>query len=171
MNDPHLPESHKITPPTQTQNLPGSQDAMLPRPLDEDLEYQPAERLRDKVVLITGGDSGIGRSVALLLAKEGAAICLLYLNEHEDARKTAERISQRGGKVIAFAGDVGEPSFCERCVQETIAALDGWMFSSTTPVSRRRSKGWKIWCRNGWSGFFARIFSAISTWPRLPSPT
>jgi NAD(P)-dependent dehydrogenase (short-subunit alcohol dehydrogenase family) len=93
---------------------------MQPQPLDVDIEHVPTAKLKDQVAIITGGDSGIGRSVALLFAREGANVCLVYLNEHEDAQKTADRIQHIERRAISRAGDVGDPKFCEQCVAQTI---------------------------------------------------
>lgn len=118
-----LPQSHQKPPPPQEQSLPGSQQEMRPRPIDEDLDRKPSGKLAGKVAVITGGDSGIGRSVALLFAREGADICIVYLEEHEDANQTAARIRELGRKVILCAGDIGNPEFCSQCVQQTVEKL------------------------------------------------
>jgi NAD(P)-dependent dehydrogenase (short-subunit alcohol dehydrogenase family) len=109
--------------PPQKQAPPGSQKRMRPRPVEEDKERQGSGKLTDKVAVITGADSGIGRSVALLFAKEGADVCVVYLNEHADAAETVERIEQLGQRAIKCAGDLGEPSFCKKVVTETIKAF------------------------------------------------
>ena len=95
---------------------------MKPLPVDEDIGYIASGKLKGKVAIVTGGDSGIGRSVALLFAKEGADICIVYLNEHEDADLTIARIEKFGGRVIQFDGDLANPNFCEEVVQRTINA-------------------------------------------------
>jgi NAD(P)-dependent dehydrogenase (short-subunit alcohol dehydrogenase family) len=118
-----LPKTHLKPPPPQTQEPPGSQEAMRPQPMEEDLERAPSGKLKDKVAIITGGDSGIGRSVALLFAREGADICIVYLKEHDDARKTAARIKDMGRMAVLCAGDVGDPDFCVRCVDHTLRSL------------------------------------------------
>jgi NAD(P)-dependent dehydrogenase (short-subunit alcohol dehydrogenase family) len=107
----------------QTQDLPGSQEEMRPEPVEEEKEYVPSGRLNGKVAIVTGGDSGIGRSVAILFAKEGADVCIVYLNEHEDADKTMWRIEELGRRVIKFDGDLGDPDFCEAVIQRTINAF------------------------------------------------
>jgi len=96
---------------------------MRPEPIDEDLDRESSGKLRGKVAIVTGGDSGIGRSVALLFAREGADVCIVYLEEHDDARETAARIEKLGRKAILRAGDVGDPEFCESCVNQTIETL------------------------------------------------
>ncbi|HEY3856739.1 MAG TPA: SDR family oxidoreductase [Verrucomicrobiae bacterium] len=120
MSVARLSKAHQKPPPPQKQKLPGSQKAMRPQPVDEDKKRNPAGRLQGKVAIITGADSGIGKSVALLFAREGADICIVYLEEHEDAKTTAARIEEIGRKVILCAGDIGEPGFCSKCVERTI---------------------------------------------------
>lgn len=114
---------NKIKQPPQEQELPGSQKQMRPQPLDEDKQYTGTEKLRGKVAIVTGADSGIGRSVAILFAKEGADISMVYLNEHEDAKDTMKRIEEIGGRVIKFDGDLADPKFCETIVKETVNAF------------------------------------------------
>ena len=80
-------------------------------------------RLKGKVALITGGDSGIGRAVAILFAREGADIALAYLNEHEDARATKEKVEAEGRRCILIAGDVSKQKFCDRAVARTMKEL------------------------------------------------
>jgi NAD(P)-dependent dehydrogenase (short-subunit alcohol dehydrogenase family) len=118
-----LDERFTKPPPPQEQEMPGSEEAMRPKPLDEDPRYRPNRKLEGKVAIISGGDSGIGRAVALLFAKEGADVCLVYLNEHEDANYTVERIRQLGHRAIKCAGDIGDPKFCARAVEETVDAF------------------------------------------------
>ena len=80
---------------------------------------------KGKVALITGADSGIGRAVAALFAREGADIAILYLCEHDDAAKTKEIVEAEGRKAIAIAGDIGDKDFCERAVEEMVEKLGG----------------------------------------------
>jgi NAD(P)-dependent dehydrogenase (short-subunit alcohol dehydrogenase family) len=120
---PHLEKQHKQPPPPQEQDLPGSEEAMNPQPLDEDPEYRASGKLEGKVAIITGGDSGIGRAVAILFAKEGADVCIAYLDEHEDAENTAARLRELGRRVLTIAGDIGDPEVCQRIVDETLSTL------------------------------------------------
>ncbi len=82
-------------------------------------------RLDGKVALITGGDSGIGRAVAVLFAREGANVAILYLCEHDDAEKTRQIVEGEGRRAITIAGDLGDKSFCERAVAQTVEQLGG----------------------------------------------
>jgi NAD(P)-dependent dehydrogenase (short-subunit alcohol dehydrogenase family) len=102
---------------------PGLESAMTPRPRAEDPTYHGSGKLWNKAALITGGDSGIGRAVAILFAKEGADIALVYLNEHGDAEETRRRVEAEGRRCVTLAGDVGDEAFCQRAVQQTVAAL------------------------------------------------
>jgi NAD(P)-dependent dehydrogenase (short-subunit alcohol dehydrogenase family) len=105
--------------PPQKQAPPGKQGKMKPTPIDENEHYVASGKLKGKVAVITGGDSGIGRSVALLFAKEGADICIVYLNEHKDAKLTKARIEEAGSRIILFAGDIAKPNFCRKVIQGT----------------------------------------------------
>ena len=102
--------------------LPGSEEKLEPKP-DWEPRYPGSGRLKDKVALITGGDSGIGRAVAALFAREGADIAIVYLCEHADARKTKAIVEKEGRKAIAIAGDVGSTEFCKKAVKQTVSEL------------------------------------------------
>ncbi len=102
--------------------LPGHESELEPKP-DWEPRYPGSGRLEGKVALITGADSGIGRAVAALYAREGADIAILYLCEHDDAKKTKAIVEAEGRKAIAIAGDVGDKAFCERAVKETVDRL------------------------------------------------
>ncbi|QIL01602.1 SDR family oxidoreductase [Sphingomonas sinipercae] len=101
---------------------PGHESQLEPKP-DWAPRYPGSGRLQGKVALITGADSGIGRAVAALFAREGADVAILYLCEHDDARKTKEIVEGEGRRAIAIAGDVGSKSFCEQAVAKTIEAF------------------------------------------------
>ena len=102
--------------------LPGHESELEPKP-DWEPRYKGSDRLKDKVALITGADSGIGRAVAALFAREGADVAILYLCEHDDAAKTREIVEKEGRKAIVIAGDVGDKDFCERAVAQTVDEL------------------------------------------------
>jgi len=93
---------------------------MEPQPVEEVPEYRGSGKLRDKVALITGGDSGIGRAVAIYYAKEGADVAIVYLDEHQDARDARQEVEQEGRRAITIAGDIGEEAFCRQAVGETV---------------------------------------------------
>ncbi len=112
--------------PPQTQEVqPGRESQMTPRPEYEAPEYQGSGKLKGKVALITGGDSGIGRAVAVLFAREGADVAVVYLDEHGDARKTEELVRAEGRRCLLIAGDVGDVNFCREAVERTAQELGG----------------------------------------------
>ena len=97
---------------------------MVPKPIEEEMRYKATGKLEGKVALITGGDSGIGRSVAIQFAKEGADICIVCLSEEDDAEMKAARIEEIGRRAIQFEGDIADRDFCEEVVQGTLDAFD-----------------------------------------------
>lgn len=100
--------------------LPGHESALEPKP-DWEPRYPGSGRLDGKVALITGADSGIGRAVAALFAREGADIAILYLCEHDDARKTQAIVEDEGREALTIAGDIGDKAFCATAVEQVIA--------------------------------------------------
>ena len=102
--------------------LPGHESQMEQKP-EWEPRYPGSGRLEGKVALITGADSGIGRAVAALFAREGADVAILYLCEHDDAQKTREIVEGEGRRAVTIAGDVGDKAFCERAVAETVEKL------------------------------------------------
>jgi NAD(P)-dependent dehydrogenase (short-subunit alcohol dehydrogenase family) len=107
-------------PGPQSQPQPGLENRMTPKPMDEDPRYKGSEKLKGKVALITGGDSGIGRAVAIAFAKEGADCAIVYLpEEEEDAERTRARLQELGRKCVKIPGDLGDPKFCEEVVERT----------------------------------------------------
>ena len=106
--------------PPQTQShQPGREDKMRPQP-DYVPKYPGCGKLKDKVALITGGDSGIGRAVAVAMAREGAKIAIVYLEEHKDASETAAAVKAEGSQAIKIAGDVADEKFCLNAVEKTV---------------------------------------------------
>ncbi|HEU4708344.1 MAG TPA: SDR family oxidoreductase [Methylophilaceae bacterium] len=114
-----------ITPqqiPPQHQNIqPGHEDQMTPEPVFIDPDYEGSHKLQGKVAIITGGDSGIGRAVAVAFAKEGADVVIAYLNEDEDAEKTREIVEAEGKQCLLVAGDIADEDFCQSLVARAIA--------------------------------------------------
>jgi NAD(P)-dependent dehydrogenase (short-subunit alcohol dehydrogenase family) len=110
--------------PRQRQSQPGIEAKMKPRPKVERRSDRLVERLKGKVALITGGDSGIGRAVAVAFAREGADVAIVYLNEHRDAAETRRMVEAEGRRCLAIAGDVGDESFCKRAVSRVAATFD-----------------------------------------------
>ncbi len=107
-------------PPVHQNIQPGREDEMRPKPQEENQAYQGSGKLQDQVAMITGGDSGIGRSVAIYFAKEGADVVVIYLNEDKDAQETKRLVEQEGRRCILISGDVGDDQFCKQAVQQTI---------------------------------------------------
>src|SRR5690625_4033916 len=111
----------KITPPAQKQQKqPGVESKMIPEPAVIRDNYRGSSKLENKVALITGGDSGIGRAVSVHFAREGADIAIVYLDEHEDAEETKRLVELEGQKCHLISGDIGQQSCCEAAVTETI---------------------------------------------------
>lgn len=112
------------TVPTQHQNQqPGIESDMNPQPKFQGDAYHPGGKLHNKVALITGGDSGIGRAVAVAFAKEGAHVAISYLNEDKDAALTKAAVEEHGVTCILLPGDIGEESICQQIVEETVQQL------------------------------------------------
>ena len=111
-------------PPIHEDGLPGHESNLEPKP-DWAPRYPGSGRLAGKVALITGADSGIGRAVAALFAREGADVAILYLCEHDDAADTRKIVEGEGRRCITIAGDVGDKAFCEAAVAQTVRELGG----------------------------------------------
>lgn len=110
-------------PPQHQDRRPGLETEMNPRPQSDSPAYRPAGKLQGKIAVISGGDSGIGRAVAIAYAKEGADVAILYLNEHGDAEETKRLVEEKGRRCVTIAGDVGDPAFCKQAVEETVKQL------------------------------------------------
>lgn len=111
--------------PEQTQNLPGQEARMNPQPEVIRNSYKGSGKLKGKVALITGGDSGIGRSVAVHFAREGADVAIIYLNEKEDAIETKRLVENENRKCFLIEGDLKDEKFCKASVQKAIKELGG----------------------------------------------
>jgi NAD(P)-dependent dehydrogenase (short-subunit alcohol dehydrogenase family) len=111
--------STRLQPAQKQSRQPGRESEMRPRP-DYEPKYRGCGKLKDKVALITGGDSGIGRAVAVAMAREGAKIAIVYLEEHKDADETAAAVEQEGGRAIKIAGDVADEHLCSEAVEKAI---------------------------------------------------
>ena len=111
--------------PPQHQRKPGLESDLNPRPRYRAESYQGSGKLQDKVALITGGDSGIGRAVAVLFAREGADVAIVYLDEHSDAEETRAAVEAEGRRALLMPGDVTDSSFCDEAVERTVRELGG----------------------------------------------
>lgn len=112
-------------PAQHQEHQPGSEDQMRPRPESCMCNYKAAGKLEGKVALISGGDSGIGRAVAIGYAKEGADVAFIYLDEDDDANDTVKHIEAEGRRALAIRGDIGHKDFCEEAVERTVRELGG----------------------------------------------
>ncbi|HZF64010.1 MAG TPA: SDR family oxidoreductase [Chitinophagaceae bacterium] len=107
--------------PAQEQAMPGIEEQMNPRPVQERTE--PDKKLKGKVALITGGDSGIGAAAAILFAKEGADVAIVYLSEHQDAENVRNKVEQNGRKCLLLPGNIRNEDFCKKAVNDTVGQL------------------------------------------------
>ena len=119
-----MPDKEMQLRPAQHQDKqPGLESKLRPRPTVVRDDYRGADKLKDKIAIITGGDSGIGRAVAVAFAKEGADLLIAYLDEHTDAQETKRLILAEGRMCILMAGDVGDASFCRHVVEAAVNAF------------------------------------------------
>ncbi len=115
-----MPKEKKLQPPQHQRKRPGREHKMKPRPRAEDEKHRGSGKLQGKVAIITGGDSGIGRAVAIAFAKEGADVSVVYLEEKKDANETKRLVEEHGRKCLLIEGDVGQEQFCRKAVEQTI---------------------------------------------------
>ncbi|BEV17047.1 hypothetical protein HBDW_38350 [Herbaspirillum sp. DW155] len=157
--------------PAQHQSRqPGSEQEMQPRPHSAPAGT-PGQRLAGKVALITGGDSGIGRAVALAYAREGARVAIVYLDEEEDARQTQKDVQALDAPCLLLPGDVGSPEFCRsavRAVMDAYGRLDVLVNNRPSSIRPRASNRFRS---NSWSTPSAPTSSRCSTWSRKPCPS
>jgi len=113
------PPKKKVNPPQQ-QRRPGIGKDLHPQPVTDNHDVPGSGKLRDKTALITGADSGIGKAVAILFAKEGADVAIAYLNEHKDAADTKQKIELYGRKCLLLPGDISKETFCNSLVKKTM---------------------------------------------------
>ena len=116
-DDKNIPAQHQ-------DRQPGLESEMTPKPSFENPNYRGSGKLQDKVAIVTGGDSGIGRAVAVYFAKEGADVAVVYLDEHEDAEETGRQVEQEGRRCMLLAGDIGQESFCQDAVRKVVTEFD-----------------------------------------------
>ena len=116
-------DKKQTLPPQKQDSQPGIESEMTPRPDAEDESQRGSGKLRGKVAIVTGGDSGIGRAVAIAFAREGADVSVMYLNEHGDAEETRGEVKKHGRRCLLIAGDAGDESFCRQAVERTVSEL------------------------------------------------
>ena len=117
-----MPQDKPPIPPQHQDKQPGIETQMQPHPQDSGRTYKAVGKLQGKVALITGGDSGIGRAVAVLFAKEGANVVIGYLDEHQDARQTQSLVEAEGRECITLAGDVADPALCAKLIDTAVSS-------------------------------------------------
>ncbi|ADL04818.1 SDR family oxidoreductase [Lacrimispora saccharolytica] len=110
-------------PPQHQSEQPGLETLMVPQPVFDNPDYIGTGKLKDKVALVTGGDSGIGRAVSLAFAKEGADVSIVFYNEYDDAQMTKTLIEAQGRRCLLISGDVRDQMFCQNAVSETVSAF------------------------------------------------
>jgi len=120
---PKKEETKPLRPAQKQSRQPGREDRMRPRPKFDVAEYRPAGKLRGKSALITGGDSGIGRAVAVAFAKEGAEVAIVYLDETKDAMETKRLVEAEGRTCAMIAGDIGNENFCNEVIDRAVRDL------------------------------------------------
>jgi NAD(P)-dependent dehydrogenase (short-subunit alcohol dehydrogenase family) len=111
--------------PPQQQEVPGVQSTMTPAPDCGEESYQGSGKLTDKIAVITGGDSGIGRAVAIAYAREGADVLISYLSEDSDAKDTADYVEKAGRRAVLVKGDIADPQHCRDIIQTAVDELGG----------------------------------------------
>src|SRR4030095_4713735 len=115
-----MPKQKKLQPPQHQRRQPRRAHNMQPRPRAQDKKHRGSGKLQGKIAIITGGDSGIGRAVAIAFAKEGAHISVIYLEEQRDANETKRLVEENGGKCRLIKGDVGQEEFCREALAQTV---------------------------------------------------
>jgi NAD(P)-dependent dehydrogenase (short-subunit alcohol dehydrogenase family) len=118
-----MPKEKKLQPRQHQQRQPGREHKMKPRPRSEDEKHRRSGKLRNKVAIITGGDSGIGRAVAVAFAKEGADVAIVYLEEHKDGNETRRLVEENARRCLLVSGDVGQENFCRKAVEQIVKQL------------------------------------------------
>ena len=118
-----MSQNKNAFPPQHQNKQPGIEAEMDPQPISIDPAYKGSGKLNNKVAIITGGDSGIGKSVAIYFAKEGADVVIVYLNEHGDAEDTKKVVETEGKQCLLISGDIGDESFCQEIITKTIDRL------------------------------------------------
>jgi len=109
-----------IAPPQEQEKQPGEETLMYPRPIFDNVNYKGSGKLKDKVAIITGGDSGLGRTCAVYFVKEGAKVVIPYYDEHTDAMDTKAYLEKLGGECLLLSGDIADKQFCKQIVNETL---------------------------------------------------
>ena len=167
--------SQQNPPPRQSQEYPGRTSEMDPRPRDEMRDYEGRGLLAGKRALITGGDSGIGRAVAVAFAKEGADVSITYLSEQEDedARHTASLVEKAGHRCMTLCGDLAEEANCQRAVDHTVRDLGGLDIlvnnvATQKPVQDFAELTTEQWDRTFRVNIYSYFWTTKAAYPHLP---
>jgi NAD(P)-dependent dehydrogenase (short-subunit alcohol dehydrogenase family) len=159
--------------PAQKQDKqPGQQEPMVPEPISIKDDYRECGKLEGKKALITGGDSGIGRAVAVHFAREGADVAIVYLSEHEDARESARLVEEAGRRAVLIAGDVADEGFCRQAIQEAVDELGGLNIlvnnaAEQHPVQSLEELSTEQWDRTFKTNIYAYFFMAKAALPHM----
>jgi NAD(P)-dependent dehydrogenase (short-subunit alcohol dehydrogenase family) len=158
--------------PQERLEYPGLESQMTPRPDYGEDSYQGHNRLQGKVALITGGDSGIGRAVALAFAREGADVLISYLNEETDAEETARVVREAGRKAVPAPGDISEESHCRSLVERTLSELGRLDILVNNAAYQMTRKGIEAipdgeWEHTFGTNVFAMYYLGRAAWPHL----
>ena len=164
-------KSHPVNPlPAQHQEKPGLEKELVPRPRYQAPAYRGSGKLRDRVALVTGGDSGIGRAVAVLYAREGADVAIVYLPEEQpDAEETRRAVEREGRRCLLVPGDVTEREFCEEAVERTLQEFGKLDILVNNAAYQQHRKGleeltWEQWdqtFRTNIYGYFGMAKAAL----------
>ena len=167
--------SQENPPPEQSQEYPGRTSEMDPQPRDEMRDYEGRGLLAGKRALVTGGDSGIGRAVAVAFAKEGADVAIAYLSEQEDedAQHTAELIKEAGHRCVTIRGDLAEEANCQRAVDQTVHELGGLDIlvnnvATQKPVQDFAELTTQQWDRTFKVNIYSYFWTTKAAYPHLP---
>jgi NAD(P)-dependent dehydrogenase (short-subunit alcohol dehydrogenase family) len=168
------PREAGIKPPFPQESLeyPGLESDMTPRPDYGEESYRGYDRLQGKVALITGGDSGIGRAVALAFAREGADVLISYLNEHSDAEETAQVVREAGHKTVLAAGDISDEGHCRSLVERTVSELGRLDILVNNAAYQMTREGIEQIPDGEWehtfrTNIFAMYYLCKAAWPHL----
>jgi NAD(P)-dependent dehydrogenase (short-subunit alcohol dehydrogenase family) len=159
--------------PEQEQGHPGTTSQMTPQPRDEMRDWVGRGQLQGKRALITGGDSGIGRAVAIAFAKEGADVAIAYLSEHEDAEHTRRLVEQEGRRCVLLPGDLAEEAHCDAVVQRTVDELGGLdvlvnHVGTQEPVQDLSQLSTAQWDRTFKVNLYSHFWTTRAALPHLP---